>query len=102
MFFKRFSWGWSVFFLLVFVPLVCFVGTVVYATYYPGHLADWKGRQNLDKWNTSASNIVYFRDSRTDLCYAMLAQGLTLVPCDKVEKYLVNPEKLEPTPEVGQ
>jgi hypothetical protein len=51
-----------------------------------------------------ADRVTYFKDHRTGLCYAMVAispdinvpgeqngVGLACVPCDSVEKLLVNP-----------
>jgi hypothetical protein len=44
-------------------------------------------------------NIIYFKDFKSELCFAMKGRDsktLTNVPCDKVEKLLVNnPSKQE-------
>ncbi|KKM64948.1 hypothetical protein LCGC14_1496120 [marine sediment metagenome] len=41
-------------------------------------------------------DLIYFKDSRTGLCFAATAIGyqgfLAHVPCDKVQKYLVEKE----------
>ena len=51
--------------------------------------------------NIDPDDIVYFKDDRTDICYAIIGSkqgddwlnestsiGFTIVPCEKVEKYL--------------
>lgn len=39
--------------------------------------------------NATANGIVYFKDRRTDLCFAMDNRGMTNVPCTiKVERLI--------------
>ncbi len=49
--------------------------------------------------DSTAKDIIYVQDKRTNLCFAMMAEigggydvrSMTCVPCEPVKKFLVNP-----------
>lgn len=66
----------------------------------PEQVAERTGNRNAEAGNNNAREIHYFRDPKTGLCFASRGVGITLVPCDKVQDQLLNPE-LKPEVDPG-
>lgn len=102
------SWLNVVIVLLAFMLL----GWVCYKSYFPPKITPEQQKQRLDEAKKAseaanlkrgeelASEILYFQDHRTGLCFGYMWGGaanggpaFTLVPYEKVKDFLVNPDK---------
>jgi hypothetical protein len=64
---------------IIGVMILFFVGSIVYVTLLPAPI-----QLTQEESQKIVKSIVYVKDPKTGLCYAVAWKRLTLVPCEKV------------------